>query len=48
MSRGQDFDLRDFRPYLLNPAADEASLGFQRIYKDPSMRQYSSANQLPS
>jgi DNA-binding MarR family transcriptional regulator len=28
-----DFDLRDFLPYLLNLAAEEASLGFQALYK---------------
>lgn len=28
-----DFDLRDFLPYLLNLAAEEASLGFQVLYK---------------
>ena len=28
-----DFDLRDFMPYLLNMAAEEASLEFQYYYK---------------
>ncbi|MDD9978113.1 MAG: MarR family transcriptional regulator [Boseongicola sp.] len=28
-----DFDLRDFMPYLLNMAAEEASLEFQQYYK---------------
>ena len=28
-----DFDLLDFLPYLLNLAAEEASLGFQTLYK---------------
>lgn len=28
-----DFDLQDFLPYLLNLAAEEASLGFQTLYK---------------
>ena len=34
MPQGPDFDLADFVPYLLNQAAEEASLGFQRVYKD--------------
>lgn len=29
-----DFDIRDFLPYLLALSAEEASLGFQRLYKD--------------
>ena len=29
-----DFDIRQFTPYLLNQAAEESSLAFQRIYKD--------------
>ncbi|MEP2030737.1 MAG: MarR family winged helix-turn-helix transcriptional regulator [Paracoccaceae bacterium] len=29
-----DFDLKDFLPYLLNLAAEEASDGFQTLYKD--------------
>lgn len=28
-----DFDLQDFLPYLLNRAAEQASQGFQAIYK---------------
>jgi DNA-binding MarR family transcriptional regulator len=28
-----DFDVQDFLPYLLNLAAEEASLGFQVLYK---------------
>jgi DNA-binding MarR family transcriptional regulator len=28
------FDLQDFLPYLLNQAAEAASLGFQDIYRD--------------
>ena len=29
-----EFDLKDFLPYLLNQAAEEASLGFQVLYKE--------------
>jgi DNA-binding MarR family transcriptional regulator len=29
-----DFDLQNFLPYLLNIAAEEASIGFAAIYKD--------------
>lgn len=29
-----NFDLQDFLPYLLNQAAEAASLGFQEIYRD--------------
>lgn len=29
----QDFDLKDFTPYLLNQAADATSLRFQKLYK---------------
>ena len=29
----ENFDLQDFLPYLLNLAAEEASLGFQVLYK---------------
>ena len=29
-----DFDLQNFLPYLLNQAAEESSLAFQKIYKD--------------
>ncbi len=32
--KNDDFDLRDFLPYLLNRAAEESSLEFQRFYKD--------------
>lgn len=28
------FDIRDFLPYLLNQAAEASSLGFQQVYKD--------------
>jgi DNA-binding MarR family transcriptional regulator len=31
---GQDFDLQDFLPYLLNQAAEAASHGFQATYRD--------------
>ncbi len=34
MSEKDDFDLQDFLPFLLNRAAEESSLGFQRHYKD--------------
>ncbi len=34
MTKPDDFDLQAFLPYLLNQAAEEASLGFQQIYKD--------------
>ncbi|WP_293572992.1 MarR family transcriptional regulator [Phaeobacter sp.] len=33
MMEKDDFDLQDFLPYLLNRAAEEASLGFQQYYK---------------
>ena len=33
MSEIDDFDLRDFMPYLLNQAAEASSLDFQRLYK---------------
>lgn len=33
MSEKDDFDLRDFLPYLLNQAAEESSLAFQTVYK---------------
>lgn len=33
MSEKDDFDLRDFLPYLLNQAAEESLLAFQGIYK---------------
>jgi DNA-binding MarR family transcriptional regulator len=34
MDKGLPFDPRDFLPYLLNMAAEEASLQFQAAYKD--------------
>lgn len=34
MTKKDDFDLHLFLPYLLNQAAEAASDGFQRIYKD--------------
>lgn len=34
MTSDLDFDIRQFIPYLLNQAAEESSLAFQRIYKD--------------
>ena len=34
MTLQTDFDIRQFTPYLLNQAAEESSLEFQRIYKD--------------
>ncbi|MBE1292348.1 MAG: MarR family transcriptional regulator [Rhodobacteraceae bacterium] len=34
MTKAEDFDLQAFLPYLLNQAAEEASLGFQKVYKD--------------
>lgn len=34
MHEKDDFDLMLFLPYLLNQAAEECSLGFQRHYKD--------------
>ncbi len=33
MTEKDDFDLRIFLPYLLNQAAEEASLSFQQVYK---------------
>lgn len=33
MSEKDDFDLQEFLPYLLNQAAEAASLSFQRVYK---------------
>ena len=30
----EGFDLQNFLPYLLNQAAEESSLSFQRVYKD--------------
>lgn len=32
-SDAEDFDLRAFLPYLLNQAAEQAGMSFQRIYK---------------
>ena len=34
MSIADEFDLQNFLPYLLNQAAEEASLAFQQVYKD--------------
>ncbi|WP_137702114.1 MarR family winged helix-turn-helix transcriptional regulator [Marimonas lutisalis] len=34
MSIPDDFDLQNFLPYLLNQAAEESSLSFQKVYKD--------------
>ncbi|MEC8197864.1 MAG: MarR family transcriptional regulator, partial [Pseudomonadota bacterium] len=34
MSQKTDFDLQNFLPYLLNQAAEESSLAFQKVYKD--------------
>lgn len=34
MSDKSDFELQDFLPYLLNQAAEESSLFFQKSYKD--------------
>ncbi len=34
MTKTDDFDLRNFLPFLLNQAAEESSLAFQQIYKD--------------
>lgn len=33
MVQKENFDLRDFLPYLLNQAAEESSLAFQQVYK---------------
>ncbi len=33
MTQKETFDLSDFLPYLLNQAAEESSMAFQRIYK---------------
>lgn len=33
MTQKDDFDLQNFLPYLLNQAAEESSLAFQKIYK---------------
>ena len=34
MDKNIEFDIREFIPYLLNQAAEESSLEFQRIYKN--------------
>ena len=34
MDEADDFELRDFTPYLLNAAAEAQSLAFSRVYKD--------------
>jgi hypothetical protein len=34
MADPDDFDLQLFLPYLLNQAAEDSSLSFQRVYKD--------------
>jgi len=34
MTEKTDFDLQNFLPYLLNQAAEESSLAFQKVYKD--------------
>ena len=34
MTQNSHFDLKDFLPYLLNQAAEQSSLEFQRYYKD--------------
>ncbi|WP_416897065.1 MAG: MarR family winged helix-turn-helix transcriptional regulator [Minwuia sp.] len=34
MENDGDFDLTDFLPYLLNQAAEEASLAFQQVYRE--------------
>ena len=34
MENSDTFDLRLFLPYLLNQAAEQSSLSFQRVYKD--------------
>jgi len=34
MTEKSDFDLQNFLPYLLNQAAEESSLAFQKVYKD--------------
>jgi DNA-binding MarR family transcriptional regulator len=33
MTQKHDFDLQDFLPYLLNQAAEECGLEFQKVYK---------------
>lgn len=34
MSISDEFDLQNFLPYLLNQAAEESSLDFQKVYRD--------------
>ena len=34
MDQSDDFELRDFTPYLLNAAAEAQSLAFSNVYKD--------------
>jgi DNA-binding MarR family transcriptional regulator len=34
MDQADDFELRDFTPYLLNAAAEAQSLAFSRVYRD--------------
>ncbi|WP_147110883.1 MarR family winged helix-turn-helix transcriptional regulator [Tateyamaria sp. syn59] len=34
MVKSDDFDVRQFLPYLLNQAAEASSLEFQKVYKD--------------
>lgn len=34
MTQKDDFDLRNFLPFLLNQAAEQSSLEFQRVYKN--------------
>jgi DNA-binding MarR family transcriptional regulator len=34
MPTPEEFEPRDFLPYLLNQAAEQTSLGFQRLYKN--------------
>jgi len=34
MVKTDDFDVRNFLPYLLNQAAEASSLEFQKVYKD--------------
>jgi DNA-binding MarR family transcriptional regulator len=34
MPSSAEFELREFLPYLLNQAAEQASLGFRRTYRD--------------
>ena len=34
MDNNEGFELQNFLPYLLNQAAEESSLAFQKVYKD--------------